>query len=100
MSIDQFQWLGQIIASEASGSTAAWSELRERLAKAEKNSWLRLLALGLAREQSAEPWFAELAGSANTIALDEAAPVNDRLVAIGLLKYLAPKWHCPTWRSC
>jgi putative membrane-bound dehydrogenase-like protein len=96
LSIDQSQWLVQVIGSESSGNATEWHELRETFAAAGQKSWLRLLALGLATAQSAEPWFAEAVASANSIALDLAAPMNDRLVAIGLLKYLAPAEAIPS----
>lgn len=96
LSIDQFQWLVQVIASEASGNAVGWIELREAFAKADQSSWLRLLALGLEKTQSAEPWFAEMVASASPIALDQSAALNDRLVAIGLLKSLPPADAIPS----
>lgn len=96
LSIDQFQWLVQVIASEAAGNTVAWNELRETFVKAEQSSWLRLLALGLAKQHAAEPWFTEVVATANPVALDAAARLNDRLVAIGLLKYFTPAEALPS----
>ena len=96
LSIDQFQWLAQVIASEASGNSAGWNELREVFTSSDQSSWLRLLALGLEKTQSAEPWFSEVVVTARPIAIDPSASLNDRLVAIGLLKSLPPTEAIPS----